>query len=95
MAYSLVTHRDCDLSFHGFPLDFLTLFPVIYRFLRMSGQISVSSMVPGKSIDSLDLPESEGLSASQKAGLLTPTIRHRFYMWLADSNPSPHEYWVG
>ncbi|KRX15398.1 hypothetical protein T07_8602 [Trichinella nelsoni] len=47
MAYSLVTHRDCDLSFHGFPLDFLTLFPVIYRFLRMSGQISVSSMVPG------------------------------------------------
>ncbi|KRY28397.1 hypothetical protein T01_1171 [Trichinella spiralis] len=21
--------------------------------------------------------------------------KHIFYMWLADSNPSPHEYWVG
>ncbi|KRY25822.1 hypothetical protein T01_5009, partial [Trichinella spiralis] len=21
--------------------------------------------------------------------------RHTFYMWLADSNPSPHDFWVG
>ncbi|KRY45070.1 hypothetical protein T03_13950 [Trichinella britovi] len=32
---------------------------------------------------------------SYTARSLTPPIRHIFHMWLADSNPSSRDYWVG
>ncbi|KRY24413.1 hypothetical protein T03_14181 [Trichinella britovi] len=54
------------------------------------------------------LPRSPNFIESHTARLLTPHFRslvearaespcymHIFYMWLADSNPSSRDYWVG
>ncbi|XP_003371005.1 conserved hypothetical protein [Trichinella spiralis] len=127
MAYSLVTHRDCDLSFHGFPLDFWTLFRIPadvwvdqHVFNGTRPIIGISDNRIDERKDSVNpsaywIYQCRGkeFSALQKARLLTPPIRsvttnycieahaelrcyrHTFYMWLADSNPSPHDFWVG
>ncbi|KRY12756.1 hypothetical protein T12_16595 [Trichinella patagoniensis] len=44
---------------------------------------------------SWDLPRSLDFIESCTARLLTPPIRHFIYIWLADSNPSSLDYWVG
>ncbi|KRY14115.1 hypothetical protein T12_1506 [Trichinella patagoniensis] len=44
---------------------------------------------------SWDLPRSLDFIESYTARLLTPPTWHFIYIWLADSNPSSHDYWVG